>query len=228
MLGSLNGQLHLPRVTPEFLPQPSMGSRGTRMLSISGDCSNPGIYEIEFGTSLKDVLRMAGGEDAIAVQVGGASGRMVAPMVFDRKIDYDDLPTGGSIMVFGPGRDIVKIVDHYMEFFVEESCGFCVPCRVGNVLVKQGIEKVLAGDADEDDLDALTELCKTVKSNSRCGLGQASTNSVMRSLRNFRPFYQEKLKRGEGKTKLRFDVVAALNVATQVQGRKSDIFGRDV
>jgi [NiFe] hydrogenase diaphorase moiety small subunit len=121
-----------------------------------------------------------------AVQVGGPSGQMVGPDEFDRKICFDDLATGGSIMVFGPERDVLEVAHAFMEFFVEESCGYCTPCRVGNVLLKQRLEKIIAGRGEPRPRD-LEELGETIKTTSRCGLGQTSPNPVLTTLKNFRP-----------------------------------------
>lgn len=203
----------------------TMGSRGTRLLSVSGDCGNPGVYEVVFGTKLREVLEMAGGEDAQAVQVGGPSGRLVGPREYDRHIDYDDLATGGSIILYGPGRDLIRIVRCYMDFFVAESCGFCVPCRVGNVLIAEALDAVLEGRADEAALDRLAELCRTVKSNSRCGLGASSPNAVLQTLRGFRPAYNRLLRKPDGRGSTGFDVARALSQAEEAAGRASEIFG---
>ncbi|HQL54366.1 MAG TPA: NAD(P)H-dependent oxidoreductase subunit E, partial [Phycisphaerae bacterium] len=114
-----------------FSEHGSQGSTGTKLLSISGDCKSPGVFEVPFGIKLADVLKLCGGEDALAVQVGGASGQMVAREEFNRTICYDDLATGGSVMVFGPERNVLEVAQKFMEFFIEESCGYCTPCRVG-------------------------------------------------------------------------------------------------
>ena len=128
-----------------FCAYGSPASSGTKLLSISGDCHRPGVYELPFGVTLREVLERADAADAAAVQVGGPSGEMVGPDGFDRCIQYEDLATGGSIMVFGPDRSILEIVRAFMGFFVHESCGYCTPCRVGNVILKQRIERILAG-----------------------------------------------------------------------------------
>ena len=131
----------------------SQGSPGTKLLSISGDCTSPGVFEVPFGIKLSEVLKLAGAEDAIAVQVGGASGQMVAREEFGRTICYDDLATGGSIMVFGPERNVLEVAEKFMDFFVEESCGYCTPCRVGNVLLKQRLERIIAGKGEPADVE---------------------------------------------------------------------------
>lgn len=199
----------------------SSGSSGTKLLSISGDCKSPGVYEVHFGTKLQDVLKMCGAEDAIAVQVGGPSGQMVGPKDYGRTICYDDLATGGSIMVFGPERSILEVVGKFMEFFVEESCGYCTPCRVGNVLLKERIDRILAGLGQASDLEYLENLGQSVKSASRCGLGQTSPNPILTTLKNFRPAYEAVLRKDTDGTQPAFDVLAALSDAREISGRES-------
>ncbi|HSA95027.1 MAG TPA: NAD(P)H-dependent oxidoreductase subunit E [Acidobacteriota bacterium] len=168
---------------------------GTKLLSVSGDCSRPGVYEVEYGLTLNALLDLAGGAGAKAVQVGGPSGTCVAPDGFGRKICFSDLATGGSVIIFGPDRDIFEIVENFMEFFVEESCGWCVPCRAGNVLLKRTFEKVVKGQGTEDDLRDLAAWGQLVKSTSRCGLGQTSPNPILTTLKSFPELYQARLRK---------------------------------
>jgi len=207
-----------------FAQMGSKGSPGTKLLSVSGDCRSPGVYEVPFGIKVRDFLKMAGAEDAAAVQIGGPSGCMIGPADFDRTICYDDLATGGSVMVFGPTRDIVAIAAKFVEFFVEESCGYCTPCRVGTTLLKHKLEKILAGRSSPEDLDSLQQLCKTMKVTSRCGLGQTAGNPVTSSLRSFREAYARRIQRGEDVFLPSFDIRAALKTSEELVGRKSEIF----
>ena len=208
-----------------FTQTGSKGSAGTKLLSVSGDCHRPGVYEVPFGTKLSDFLKMAGANDAAAVQVGGPSGNMVGPADFERTICYDDLATGGSVMVFGPERDVLSIVRKFMEFFVEESCGYCTPCRVGNVLLKNKLDDIMAGKGEESDLAYLEELCSNIKLMSRCGLGQTSPNPVASTLKNFAPAYQACMKEKEDEEFLpSFDIRSALGVGEQLAGHDSVVF----
>jgi [NiFe] hydrogenase diaphorase moiety large subunit len=171
----------------------SMGtpkSSGTKLLSISGDCERPGVYELEFGLTVQEVLDIAGARDAFAVQVGGPSGACLSRQEFRRKIAFEDLPTGGSIMVFGPWRDLFEVVENFMDFFIEESCGWCTPCRVGNSLLKERLEKIMAGRGTKQDLRDLEAWGKTIRAMSRCGLGQTSPNPILSTLQNFRELYE--------------------------------------
>jgi [NiFe] hydrogenase diaphorase moiety large subunit len=202
----------------------SAGSSGTKLLSISGDCLSPGIYEVEFGIALDAVLKLAGADDAIAVQVGGPSGQLIGPKDYARKICFDDLATGGSIMTFGPGRDVLKTAACFMDFFVDESCGYCTPCRVGNVLLKERLERIRSGHGEPGDLDYLQRLGTTVKTASRCGLGQTSANPILTSLSNFRPQYEAMVKANRDGFNPSFDVRASVSEAEAIAGHTSVIY----
>jgi len=204
-----------------FMQIGSDTTTGTKVLSVSGDCTRPGVYEVPFGVSLTSLLKEVGGEDAMAVQVGGPSGEMVGPDAFDRKICYDDLATGGSIIVFGSERSVLEAVRSFMEFFVEESCGYCTPCRVGNVLLAERMDRILEGKGTPADLDYLQELGTMVKATSRCGLGQTSPNPVLTTLKNFRPLYEARVQEAEGSLRRSFDLDAALAPAEALAGRTS-------
>ncbi len=168
-------------------------STGTKLLSVSGDCSRPGVYEIEYGMTVAQLLELVGGDDAQAVQVGGPSGQCLAPKDYGRSISFEDVATGGSIIVFGPGRDLLEYVHAFTEFFVEESCGWCAPCRVGTVLIGQKLEKIMEGRGTESDLADLRQLGLTVKTMSRCGLGQTAANPVLTTLQNFPGLYRGRI-----------------------------------
>ncbi len=200
----------------------SPGSPGTKVLSISGDCRSPGVFEVPFGIQLSEVLALAGAEDALAVQVGGASGQMVGREEFGRTICYDDLATGGSIMVFGPDRNVLEIAESFLDFFIEESCGYCTPCRVGNVLLKERLHRINAGQGEPADLDYLQELAQTVKTMSRCGLGQTAANPVLTTLKNFRATYNALVRKRTNGLVPAFDLAAAVGPAEALIGRKSE------
>jgi [NiFe] hydrogenase diaphorase moiety large subunit len=199
----------------------SHGSPGTKVLSISGDCSRPGVYELPFGVPLHEVLTLAGGADAQAVQVGGPSGQMVGKSDFARTICYDDLATGGSLIVFGPQRDLLKVASEFMEFFVEEGCGYCAPCRVGNVLLKERLDKIRHGLGEPGDLGYLQNLAEAVKTAARCGLGQTSPNPILSTLKNFRGLYEAKVKPSTDGSQRSCDLHAAMAEAEQLAGRAS-------
>jgi [NiFe] hydrogenase diaphorase moiety large subunit len=199
----------------------SMGTKdsaGTKLLSVSGDCKRPGIYEVEFGMTVSELLKKIGAENAQAVQVGGPSGNCIAPKDFGRRICFEDLPTGGSVIVFGPKRDMLEVVREFTEFFVEESCGWCVPCRVGTTLLLKMLDKVKDGRGTDADLDELENLGTTIKTMSRCGLGQAAANPVLTTLKNMPGIYRAKLKKE--KFIPPFQIEKALADGIQVAGRE--------
>jgi [NiFe] hydrogenase diaphorase moiety large subunit len=208
-----------------FAQMGSKGSPGTKLFSISGDCRTPGVFEAPFGITLRELLKMAGADDAAAVQISGPSGQTVGPDSFDRTICYDDLACGGSVMVFGPGRDIVKVAERFLDFFVEESCGYCTPCRVGCVLLKSRLDTVLAGRGEPADLDYMRSLGETMKLTSRCGLGQMAANPVLSTLKNFPAAYRKLTDRKiEAGFLPSFDIREALATSETLIGRHSVIF----
>jgi len=204
-----------------FAQMGSQGSPGTKLLSISGDCHKPGVFEVPFGISVKEMLKLCGAEEPAAVQIGGASGQMIGPDEFERTICYDDLPTGGSVMVFGPQRNILKVVDRFMDFFIEESCGYCTPCRVGNVLLKERLDRIIEGKGEPSDLEYLKDLGETVKISSRCGLGQTSPNPILTTLEKFRSKYEELVQEAPDGTQRNFDLADAVSDAQTIAGRQS-------
>jgi [NiFe] hydrogenase diaphorase moiety large subunit len=196
-------------------------SSGTKLLSIAGDCMRPGIYEVDMGVTLREILDMCGAEDAAAVQVGGPSREMVGPDEYHRTIDYDDLATGGAVLIFGPQRSIPHVVSTFMEFFIHESCGICTPCRVGTVLLKEKLDRIIEGKGQPSDLVELEELATTIERTSRCGLGQASPNPVLSTLRTFRHVYEALVKPAPDGDQPSFDLAESVKAAARIAGRPS-------
>jgi [NiFe] hydrogenase diaphorase moiety large subunit len=160
-------------------------SAGFKLFSVSGDCGAPGVYEFPLGLTVDDLLAAVGGAGAKAVQIGGASGVCVPASAFGRRIAFEDLATGGSIIVFGPGRDMLRVAKNFMEFFVEESCGQCTPCRAGNAKLLEGIEMLERGACSSAYLDELLALGETMQLASKCGLGQSSPNAFVSIMTHF-------------------------------------------
>lgn len=167
-------------------------SRGTKLFSVSGDTPKPGIYELELGMSLQDFVYEFGDGDTKAVQVGGASGFLVprkkfkdAAIGFKGKLTGISLPTGGSMMLFNSSRSMYNVLDNYLEFFREESCGQCTPCRVGCQQLLLGIKAVKRGEKPASYLDKLMRLTETMQLTAKCGLGQSVANSFSSIVENF-------------------------------------------
>lgn len=166
---------------------------GTKLLSIGGDCRYPGVYEVEWGISIREILRMCGAERVQAVQAGGPSGECLSSSHFDRFLGYEDVSTGGAMTIIGKNRDLIRdVVYNYTEFFIDESCGSCVPCRNIPVLLRKKLDKILRGKGVFKDIDDMLEWGSYMKVN-RCGLGQSAANPVISSIRNFREVYKDKI-----------------------------------
>ncbi len=168
-------------------------SRGSKVFSVSGDTPIPGIYELEFGMTLQRFVEDFGDGDAKAVQVGGAAGFCVPRKKFAKtiigyqgKLTGDSLPTGGSMMIFNSSRSMYNVLHNYLDFFVEESCGQCTPCRVGTQQLLLGIEAVKRGEKSSQYLEKLLLLAEAMRITAKCGLGQSVANSFSSIVENFR------------------------------------------
>ncbi|MFC1468010.1 NADH-quinone oxidoreductase subunit F [Verrucomicrobiota bacterium] len=161
-------------------------SSGLKLFSVSGDCERYGVYELPMGTTIAELLRVVGGENAKAVQCGGASGQCVPASEFEHRLAYEDKPAGGSIIVFGPDRDMLRVARNFLEFFVDESCGQCTPCREGNEKLLEGVELLEKGECSTRYLRELCSLGETMQLASKCGLGQSSANAFLSIVEHFR------------------------------------------
>jgi [NiFe] hydrogenase diaphorase moiety large subunit len=217
----------LDRGAPWFFAMGLGPSHGTKLFSVSGDCLNPGIYELPYGVTVRELLDMAGGSDAAAVQVGGPSGTMIARDSFDRRLCFEDLATGGAIIVFSGERNILEIVEYYMSFFVHESCGYCTPCRVGNVFLQKAAAKFRQGLANPEDIDYLRDLSATIIETSRCGLGMTAPNPVLTTLANFPLVYSALAKPSADRVRATFDIQSAIDSARHLAKRRSYIYDKD-
>ena len=166
---------------------------GTKLLSVSGDCEKKGIYEIEWGMNMRELIKLTGAKDPKMIQFSGPSGELLSEIDFDRDISGEDLQCGGSVMIYNNKRDLLHILKNYSNFFVEESCGICVPCRTGNFLLNKKINKLLLGHAVEKDLKDIKEWSKIIKTTSRCGLGQMSSNSLNDAMKKFPEIFEQRL-----------------------------------
>ncbi|MDD5613602.1 MAG: NADH-ubiquinone oxidoreductase-F iron-sulfur binding region domain-containing protein [Candidatus Omnitrophica bacterium] len=165
-------------------------SSGSKIISVSGDCKKPGVYEVPFGTTVKSILKIAAASDTKAVQVGGASGVCLPKSQFDRKIGFEDISTGGSIIIFNSKRDMLDAADNFLHFFQEESCGQCTPCREGIPVLIEGLELLKRGECDKKYLDDLLSLAETMQLASKCGLGQSAPNMFVSVVDNFKSEYK--------------------------------------
>jgi len=162
-------------------------SRGSKVFSISGDTPKAGIFELELGMTVDQFVNDFGDGDTKAVQVGGASGFCVPRKRFaETIIGFEGVPTGGSMKLFNSSRSMYNVLHNYLDFFTEESCGQCTPCRVGCQQLLKGVEAVKRGEKNSKYLDELVKLAKTMKRASKCGLGQSVGNAFGSIVENFK------------------------------------------
>jgi NADH:ubiquinone oxidoreductase subunit F (NADH-binding) len=170
-------------------------SRGTKVLSVSGDVQCPGVYEMEMGCTLKELVeQIALARDVKMVQVGGASGRIVPGDNMDVALSYESVLGAGPVIVFDRSRDVADIMYRTMEFFAEESCGKCAPCREGTQAMVETLARIARGRGSRKDLRALQQLSAAMMLTSSCGLGQAAPVSIMDSLRYFGEEYEARIR----------------------------------
>lgn len=171
-------------------------SSGTKVFALAGKINNVGLVEVPMGTTLREVIFEIGGgirdgKKFKAVQTGGPSGGCLTEKDLDVKIDFDSLTAIGSMMgsggmiVLDEDDCMVAVSKFYLEFTVEESCGKCTPCRIGNKRLLEMLEKITKGNGTMEDLELMRELCETIKDTSLCGLGQTAPNPILSTLNNF-------------------------------------------
>jgi len=180
-------------------------STGTKVFALAGRIQRTGLIEVPMGIPLRRIIFDIGGgpppgTEFKAAQTGGPSGGCIPAEHLDLPVDYESLATVGSIMgsggliVMDSTSNMVDVARFFMEFSRDESCGNCVPCRVGTVHLHGLLEKIARGQGTADDVALLEELCQMVKETSLCGLGQSAPNPVLSTLRFFRPEYETLLK----------------------------------
>ena len=177
-------------------------SKGTKVFALAGKINNVGLIEVPMGTTLREVIYEIGGgikngKKFKAVQTGGPSGGCLTEKHLDIPIDYESLGAAGSMMgsggmiVMDEDNCMVQVARFYLGFIVEESCGKCAPCRIGNKRMLEILDKIVAGKGTVEDLDKLENLANVIKDTALCGLGQTSPNPVLSTLSNFRDEYME-------------------------------------
>ena len=186
----------------------SMGtekSKGTKVFALGGKINNTGLVEVPMGTTLREVVYDIGGgipdgKKFKAAQTGGPSGGCIPVQHLDVPIDYNNLIEIGSMMgsggliVMDEDNCMVDIAKFFLQFTVDESCGKCAPCRIGNKRLLELLNKVTEGNATMEDLDKMEKLCYYIKENSLCGLGQTAPNPVLSTIKYFRDEYEAHIK----------------------------------
>ncbi len=177
------------------------GSKGTKIFSLVGKINNTGLVEVPMGMTLKEIIYAIGGgvkdhKKFKAVQTGGPSGGCIPAEMLDLPIDFETLAKAGSMMgsggmiVMDEDTCMVDVARYFLDFTQQESCGKCVPCRVGTRQLVEILTRITKGDGQEDDIGRLEDLAETIKSGSLCGLGQTAPNPVLTTLRYFKDEYE--------------------------------------
>jgi NADH-quinone oxidoreductase subunit F len=178
----------------EYAQAGTEGSAGTRLFCLSGCVERPGLYELPFGATLRELLDLAGAGTVKAVLLGGAAGAFVGPEQLDLKLTHEDTRAAGVtlgsgvVIVYDDEADLVPALLRIAAFFRDESCGQCVPCRVGTVRQEEALERLAAGTQHSDELATLGELAQVMRDASICGLGQTAANAVESAIVNLGVF----------------------------------------
>jgi NADH:ubiquinone oxidoreductase subunit F (NADH-binding) len=174
-------------------------SKGTKVFSVSGDVSNPGVYEMVLGSRLGELVEdLAGAKEIKAIQVGGATGRIVPYDMLDTPLSFETILGAGAITVYNESRDIVDIVQKTLEFLAEESCGKCSPCREGIEVMVGILGRFNQEEGSLRDIKVMERLSQAMALSALCGLGQAAPNPVLDSLQHFRGEYESRVKGQRG------------------------------
>jgi [NiFe] hydrogenase diaphorase moiety large subunit len=196
-------------------------STGSKVLSVSGDCAAPGLYEYEYGVTIAQVLADCGAGEVAAVQISGPSGMLLTPDEFSRRIAFEDVPTAGAFMVFGANRDVFEVARNFAHFFAHETCGFCTPCRVGTALQRDLMDKIAEGRGSRYEINELMRLRELMKRLSHCGLGQTAGNAAHDAWQKFRPAFEKRLQARDFAPAI--DLDKALAQARAVTGRNDEL-----
>jgi len=191
---------------PSFKDMGTARSSGCKLLSVSGDCDKPGIYEIEWGMTVSELLKLCGAKDTKFIQWSGPSGTLLAAEDFDRQICFEDLVCGGSVMIFNTKRDLWNLLINFSQFFIDESCGLCTPCRAGNYLVGKRLERIRAGKSTKEDLAELKNWAIIIKNTSRCGLGKTSNNFILDAMKKFPEIMESNITKTESLLEKKFNL----------------------
>jgi NADH:ubiquinone oxidoreductase subunit F (NADH-binding) len=173
-------------------------SKGTKVFSISGDVERPGVYELVMGSPLRELVEeLALARDVKLVQVGGAAGRVLPYQEIDTPLAFETVLGAGAVIVFNESRDVIDIVFRTMEFFAEECCGKCTPCRLGTEAMIEILAKFVQGSGSKEDLTVLEDIARMMQLTSLCGLGQTAPNAVVDTLQHFPDLYQARISKSE-------------------------------
>ena len=195
IINNVETLMNVPRIIENgaewFAGIGTVESKGTKVFSVSGDVARPGVYELELGSLLSElVMDVAGAVNPRMVQVGGAAGRVVPAWAMDVPLSFETILGSGAVMVYNESRDVIDVVHRTLDFFAEESCGKCTPCREGTEMMVEILERMATAQAGPDDIEALEDLSNAMVLASLCGLGQAAPLALLDTLQHFRREYE--------------------------------------
>ncbi len=191
-------------------------SPGTKIISVSGDCKYPGIYEIEWGMTLGELLDKCGAEDPYYIQESGPSGTVLTvdeldvPFAMFAEFFSQHIRCGGALTIFNKNRDILEILLNYADFYKKESCGICTPCRAGNYFIERKLGRLKNRLANKDDIEELKQWSIIMRHTSRCGLGKTATNSLINTLDKFGDYFDGIIEQDKSALNVGFDMEAAI------------------
>jgi len=169
-------------------------SKGTKLFCVSGDVKRPGVYEMELGCDLLELVKdLAGAEKVKMVQVGGSTGSVIPGDMLSTSLAYETALGSGAVLVLDESRDVVDFVYRTMEFLNEESCGKCTPCREGTEVMMEVLGRLVNGEGREEDIGVLEDVSSVMMLSSLCGLGQTAPVPVLDTLKYFREAYENRI-----------------------------------
>jgi NADH:ubiquinone oxidoreductase subunit F (NADH-binding) len=198
IINNVETLMNVPQIilngSPWFRAMGTEQSKGTKVFSVSGDVSRPGVYELELGSKLSElVVDLAAGRDIKMIQIGGACGRVIPADMLDTPLSYETILGSGAVTVFNQARDVIDVMQRNMEFLAEESCGKCTPCRDGTEAMMEILGRLANGEGAVEDIRALEDLSQVMSLSALCGLGQSACVPVMDTLNHFRKEYESRI-----------------------------------
>lgn len=197
IINNVETLMNIPRIVLKgagwFSKMGTERSKGTKVFSVSGDVERPGVYELVLGSTLRELMDLAGAENVKLVQVGGATGGIVPYSMLSTPLSYETVLGSGAITVLNQSRDVIDFVYRTVEFLSEESCGKCAPCREGTEVMMEIFGRLARGEGAQEDMQGLEELSNVMMASSLCGLGQSAPVPVLDTLKYFRNEYETRV-----------------------------------
>ena len=197
IINNVETLMNIPRIVLKgagwFSKMGTERSKGTKVFSVSGDVERPGVYELVLGSTLRELMDLAGAGNVKLVQVGGATGGIVPYSMLSTPLSYETVLGSGAITVLNQSRDVIDFVYRTVEFLSEESCGKCAPCREGTEVMMEIFGRLARGEGAQEDMQVLEELSNVMMASSLCGLGQSAPVPVLDTLKYFRNEYETRV-----------------------------------